>query len=215
MLLYLSKFYEYEIEYDKFDSRKTNYRIIKILDEYEAPPTKSEINDKVYRKKILEVIEKDNVQTAKNVSNIIKSDTEIVNLNHKDSTRYEYTRVRMRTMFGTKAGERGTNGLIREKIWCCLDAENHCYIPLNEEQIDNFYKIFMEYKNEAKEDLLTYYSDYINGLLTKEELNEAVGSSGLSCFISAREEFKEKYGFRPIKVPIYEISAFEYQEKKE
>lgn len=133
MLLYLSKFYEYEIEYDKSDHRKINYRIIKELDEYEAPPTKGEINDRVYREKIIEVITKDNVQTAKNVSTIIKSDKEVIKLNHKESTTYEYTRVRMRTMFGTKAGERGTNGLIREKIWCHLDAENHCYIPLDDE----------------------------------------------------------------------------------
>lgn len=73
----------------------------------------------------------------------------------------------------------------------------------------------MLYKNEAKDELLTYYSDFMNGLLTKEELNEAVGSSGLSCFLAAREDYKAKYGFRPIKVPVYEISAFEYQEKKE
>ena len=75
-------------------------------------------------------------------------------------------------------------------------------------------KLFKEEKEAAKEEQLTLYCDYENGLITREELNEQIGESGLSCYLSARNTFNAKYGFYPIKVPVYELSAFEAEEEE-
>ena len=212
LLFHLSNYYEYEIEYDKKDYRKLNYFIIKKNYDYEPPQKKSVKRDKTYEKEIIEVIENDPLQTAKNVSRIIKNHDEIVKFNHKEGTVYEYTRVRMRHMFGVKAGEYGTHGTIEEKIWCRLDEENNCYIELSTEEIDEFYKIFSSEIEGIKEFEVEYLSDYENGLITREELNEAIGYLKISCFISAKEIYYTKYNFRPIKVPLYKLSAFECKE---
>ena len=215
LLLHFGSFYEYEVEYDKSDYRKRNYTITKKLFDYEPPLKKSVKRDNTYENKIIDVIENDNIQTAMNVSRLIKDDTEIKEMNHKDGTVYEYTRVRMRNMFGTKVGERGTRGYIIEKVWCRFDEEHNCYNTLPQKDIDNFYKIFESEKDTIKEEQLTALSDFTNGLITREELNEYIGHLNILSFRSARDTFKEKYGFYPIKVPVYELSAFENKEAAE
>lgn len=215
LLFHLSNFYEYEVTYDIHDLRKRNYKIVKKLFDYEPPQKKSVKRDKTYENKIIDIIEYDNLQTAKNVSRLIKDDTEIKAMNHKDGTIYEYTRVRMRIMFGTKVGEFGTKGCIEKKIWCKLDSTNNCYIQLSEELVNAFYDFFETEKNAATEEQLTLYSDYTNGLITIEELKEAIGQSGLTCFLNARSLFYAKYRFYPIKVPVYQLLAFGNNEDAE
>lgn len=215
LLDHFRRYYVYEVFYDQKDRRKINYKILKKIQDYEAPLKKGEIRDLVYDKKIEEVIEIDNVQTAKNVSRIIKDDNEIIALNHTDNTRYEYTRIRMRIMFGIKAGEHGTKGFISDKIWCRLDENNNCYIELTPEEIQNFYSIYNDEKQLIQEDELTVLSDFQNGLITKEEMNEQIGENVLSAFIQARMAYKALYGYYPIKVPVYQLSAFDLSEKEQ
>ena len=214
LLDHFRRYYMYEVFYDTKDMRKINYKILKKLQEYEPPLGKGAKRDLVYDKKIEEVIEEDNIQTARNVSRIIKDDTEIVALNHTDNTRYEYTRVRMRIMFGTKAGEHGTKGFISDKIWCKLDENNNCYIELTPEEIQKFYDIYSDEKKLIQEDELTIMSDYQNGLITQEEMKTLISDTTLGAFISARTLYKEKYGYYPIKVPVYQLSAFDLSEQE-
>lgn len=214
LLDHFRRYYMYEVFYDTKDRRKINYKILKKLQEYEPPLGKGAKRDLVYDRKIEEVIEEDNIQTARNVSRIIKNDTEIVALNHTDNTRYEYTRVRMRIMFGTKAGEHGTKGFISDKIWCKLDENNNCYIELTPEEIQKFYDIYSDEKKLIQEDELTIMSDYQNGLITQEKMKTLISDTTLGAFISARTLYKEKYGYYPIKVPVYQLSAFDLSEQE-
>lgn len=214
LLFHLQSFYEYEIEYDSTDHRKHVYHIIKKLHNYEAPQKKSTKRDKTYQTKIVEVIEQDNLQTAMNVKRLIQDSDEIKALNHKEGTVYENTRVQMRIMFGTKLKEGGTQGYIKEKIWCKLDEDNISYIPLEPEEISNFYTLFNTQKDESQEINLAILSDFTNGLISKEEMNEQIGNNILYSFITARKMYKSEYGFYPIKVPLYELSAFELTEEE-
>lgn len=214
LLYHLQCYYEYEIEYDPTDHRKKLYHILKKKFDYEPPQRKSVKRDNTYQTKIAEVIEQDNVQTAMNVKRLIINTDEIAAFKHKEGTVYEYTRNNMRVMFGTKAGERGTRGYIKEKIWCKLDTDNNCYIPLSAEEISAFYTLFTTEKLEAKEIELTILSDYDNGLISREEMQEQLGNNSFYCFLSARQQYKAQYGFYPIKVPVYELSAFELTEQE-
>lgn len=209
LLLHLQQYYEYEIKYNENDRRKLDYHIIRKIKDYEPLKGKKAKQNAIYSEQIINVIEVDNWQTAKNVSRIIKNHKEIVDLKHKDSTIYEYTRVNMRTMFGREVREGGTRGMIINKVWCLSDIENNVYHSLDDTQIKFLYNIFNTLKRENRQDDLSICADYDSGLITKEEMQEKLSSNSLSCFIAAKHEFKSKYGYYPVKVPVYEISAFE------
>ena len=154
LLSNLSLYYDYEVEYE---GRKTTFHILKKLGDYQGIPNKRDASKRnnTYRSKIVEVIKADNVQTASNVARIIKDDSEIQELNHKFGTVQEYTRLRMREMFGKYQNDGGTDGRILEKIWCRLDLEHNCYIPMPEDQIQAFYEFFYaERKASAPIELL-------------------------------------------------------------
>lgn len=207
-LVHLQQYYEYEITYNEHDRRKHNYHIIKKIKEYEPPKSKKEIKNEIYINQIINVIEKDNLQTAKNVSRIISNNKEIKELNHAESTIYEYTRVNMRTMFGKKVGDFGTKGIINNKIWCFLDKKYNVYIPIEKEKIEFLYDTFKFLKKENSLESLSIYADYDSGLITKEEMQEIANDIGLMCFIEAKRQFEIKYDYSPVKVPEYELSAF-------
>ena len=38
---------------------------------------------------------------------------------------------------------------------------------------------------------------------------ESIGERGYQDLVIARKVFKQKYGYYPVKVPVYEISAFD------
>jgi len=209
LLLHLQQYYEYEIKYNEKDRRKLDYHIFRKIKEYEPPKGKKAIQNAIYSELILNVIKNNNWQTAKNVSRIIANRKEIMALNHKSGTIYEYTRVNMRIMFGTKIGETGTRGMIAKKIWCMLDKEKNIYSPLDESKIDFLFNIFYELKHENNHADLAICADYDSGLISNEEMQEILSYNSISCFINAKKIFKDKYGYYPIKVPVYEISAFE------
>jgi hypothetical protein len=213
LLLHLSNYYEYEIKYSETDHRKNDYHIIKKIKDYEPPLGKKASQNIIYSKKIIEVVENDNLQTPKNVSRIIKDHDEIKALHHKEGTVYEYTRVNMRAMFGKYVNEGGSIGIITQKIWCCLDPLSRMvYLPMKEDEIDFLYKRFYDYKKEFKKDELSIISEYENGILTKSEMKEMISENSLSCFLSAKADFYKEYKFFPVKVPLYEFSAFPTRE---
>jgi hypothetical protein len=147
-----------------------------------------------------------------NVSRIIKDNDDIKELNHSDGTVYEYTRVRMRNMFGVVVNEGGTKGIIEKKVWCKLVADYNYYVEMSEEEIQDFYDIYKQSKEDMKEEELEIFSDYQNGLITKDEMNSKLGECGLWSFKFARKQFADKHKYFPIKVPVYRISAFEMEE---
>ena len=211
LLNHLKNYYLYEIEYNENDWRKLQYTIVEKINDYEPILKKGELRDIIYDKKILNVICCDNLQTAKNVSRIIKNDNEIIALSHTDNTRYEITRVRMRNMFGTHKNDYGTPGYISDKIWCMLDVDNNRYIPLSEEKTKDFFNMFKTEKSLYSQAEIDILADLDNGLLTRKEADRIISANCINAFISAKQSFKIKYGYTPIKVPIYELSAFEHE----
>ena len=112
-------------------------------------------------------------------------------------------------MFGNTIGEGGTHGEILEKIWCRVDLTNNTYIPMSEEEICEFFKIFGAVKDEGKPAELDLLNDYQIGLISQKELNSAIGAIGLSNYLDAREKFHNKYDYYPIKVPRYGLDGID------
>lgn len=197
-----NQYYDYEVLYK---GRNTFYHILKQKGEYSKPLRKNDgrKRDEIYSQEIVKVIKKDNVQTAKNVSRIIRNNEPIVKLNHKDGTVYENTRLRMRAMFGTDLISGGTIGAIIDKIWCGLDLETNTYFRMSDEEYDDFKKMMRVEQKEILDEELELYSDYKNGLIEEDELGKKAKEIGFRAFLSAQETYKKKYGYRPIKVPVY------------
>ena len=199
-------YYTYKVEYE---GKKINYKVIEQLGNYQPPEKKSAKRDKTYENGIIRVIEEDNIQTAANVARRLgKEDAAVQSFNYSSGTIYEYTRTRMRNMFGIRVNEGGSTGMITEKVWCRLDKDNDCYIPMSDEAVQKFYEIYSMSQEIRKEYEMEVFSDYTNGLITKEEAFEAIGERAIEAFKGAREKFKQDFGYYPIKVPVYEISAF-------
>lgn len=204
----LSYYYEYEIIYS---GNSISYKVVKKLGEYQPLMRKNAAakRDEVYENAIIEVIENDNYQTAMNVSRIIKEDKMVADLKHSDGTRYEYTRVRMRNMFGTVVGAGGTRGRIVDKVWCKPDIQKCIYEEISPEILNEFFEILANIKKDSAEHDASIVSDYASGLITRAEMIESIGERGYQDLVIARKVFKQKYGYYPVKVPVYEISAFD------
>lgn len=198
----LSLYYEYEV---KYRGRNTDYLIVKKLGDYQKPPRKKDkaMRDAVYEAQIVDVIKWDNYQTASNVARIITTREPIQNLHHSNGTVQEYTRLRMRAMFGKKPQEGGTHGTIIEKEWCRLDGIRNQYIPMTDEAISAFYELFSDIRSVNQQAELDALNDYHIHLITKEELADRISDISLNGYLSARKEFCRRYGYYPIKVPVY------------
>ena len=209
LLRNLSLYYDYEVEYE---GRTTKYHILKKLGDYQKIPNKrdAKIRDNTYSEKIVEVIKEDNVQTAANVARIIQDDEKIKVFNHKFSTVQEYTRLQMREMFGKNQNEGGTRGRILEKIWCRADLEYNVYVPMPQEQIKAFFDLFHEERKLDAKFTVEAMNDYEIGLITKEEMNAIIGDQTFFSYQNARREFKAKFGYTPVKVPVYGLDDYHF-----
>lgn len=206
----LRLYYEYEV---KYRGRNTDYYIVKKLGDYQKPPRKRDraIQDAVYEEQIVDVIETDNYQTASNVARIIKSRKPIQAFHHSDNTVKEYTRLRMREMFGKRPNEGGTRGAILEKEWCRLDLLNNCYLPMSEADIQSFYDLFADFREDSHKQELEIVNDFKIGLITKEELAEQISEVSLNAYLTARKEFSRQFGYYPLKVPVYGLDGVDIQ----
>lgn len=212
-----SLYYEYEVEYE---GRTTTYHILKKLGDYQGIPNKrdAEARRAAYSTQIIEVIKEDNVQTAANVARIIQNSDAIRVFNHKYGTIQEYSRIQMREMFGSGKNGVGTKGMIMDKIWCRADLENNCYIPMPEEHIKAFYGFFRRERELDDKIEIEIMNDYAVGLLTKEEMEERISQQTFFSYQNARREFRARYGYTPLKVPVYGIEGIHcisFQKKEE
>lgn len=214
----LSQAYEYEVSYK---GRAILYTINTQKKDFQKPENRRSRakNDAVIYKFIREVIEEDDLQTAANMgrrafeSFVEGVKTEVAELGLKESTVKEYIRLKMREMFGTKVGEGGTDGYISEKVWCKLNAEYNVYEELSDEIVADYYKIVAETKADIKKEDVCMFEDYQNGLISREEYGELLINYNTNLFATAKKMFAAKHGFYPIKVPRYQLSAFQDKEQ--
>lgn len=214
LLAHFSNYYEYEIRYNNNDRRKRDFYIfkkIKDYEEYKKPKSeKIQKRDTIFENEIVDIVTEDNIQTSANINRIIRIDNDFVRDNYKDGTSYEYVRLRMLKYFGNKKNQGGTKGYIARKVWCKLDIDHNCYIPLSQEVLEEFYNLLGTKLNsdERKKEIAEICSSYENDLITKEERDNELGYSNYMCYEEAKNQFYNKYGFHPICVPQYEFSAW-------
>ena len=105
-----------------------------------------------------------------------------------------------------------------EKEWCRLDSIRNQYIPMTEEAISAFYELFSDIRSVNQQAELDALNDYHIHLITKEELAERISNISLNGYLSARKEFCRRYGYYPIKVPVYgldDLDVVRFDRKEE
>ena len=71
------------------------------------------------------------------------------------------------------------------------------------QEISAFYELFSDIRSVNQQAELDALNDYHIHLITKEELAERISDISLNGYLSARKEFCRRYGYYPIKVPVY------------
>ena len=95
-------------------------------------------------------------------------------------------------------------------MWCKLDIETLCYMPLSDEMIEEFYNLLGNNLNsdDKKREIAEICSSYENDLITKEERDNELGFSNYMSYEQTKSQFHDKYGFYPVCVPVYELTAW-------
>ena len=216
ILLAIADCCEYEVEYK---GRATIYHFLSD-GEYDykrktrAVTVDAAARDKAFEDAIVETISEQPLNTAANVARILKSEWhEVTDLGYTDGTIYEYTRVRMRKWFGKSVNDNGTfedmedmnmrKGYINDTVWCKLDLENNVYIPMSEAEIDDFIKMVKDNLKAIQKEEINLLASFDAGTITQDEYRTLSGDLRYEKYTAAKNEFRAKYGYFPIKVPEY------------
>ncbi len=181
-----------------------------------AVSAKTIARDKAFEDAILEIISEQPLNTAANMTRIIKDDwPEVTCFGYTDKTLYEYVRQRTRKWFGRAIGDNGSfddvedmnmrKGYIARKVWCKLDAGYNIYKEMPQEQVDDFISMVKKHIREAENDDINLMADKDAGTISDEEYSKMSSSLRYDRYVAAKQEFKEKYGYYPIKVPEYRL----------
>lgn len=124
----------------------------------------------------------------------------------------------MRKWFGSAIGDNGSfddmedmsmrKGYIEKKVWCRFEPGYNRYIPMPEEQIDEFVKLVKKNLKEIRDREVEILAAFDAGTITREECNEALGGLSYEKYTAAKKDFKEKYDYYPISVPEYVLYQY-------
>lgn len=147
------------------------------------------------------------LQTAANLNRIAwssKESNEVTSLGLAQSTTEQYIRICLKEMLGSQPATHGKEGAFLRKAWARLDRQNNRYIELSQQLIDELIKlVHSKYDYQTVKDNLDAYESMVSGEITQKEASEKISENMISQYILARKEFKEKYGYLPLKVPEY------------
>lgn len=226
----ISNCWQYETTYTK--SGQPRFKFIKQNSEYVQKKGRDVICECG-----CECLREQPLNTPTNVGRILNSIDypEVQQLGYKDSTVTAYWRIDSKKLYGNSKQDKGSFedvddmktriGYIEGYVWCKLDAANNRYIPLNQEQMDYFRAARDDRDKITNEELDNLVAEYEQKEISKEEYLKAVSKiygdednkyNKIANLISAKKEFKEKYGFYPClakKYVTYGVNDKKQEEK--
>lgn len=183
---------------------KSCFKIKEIYGEYQPLLRKNiysrERKNAMYKNFVVKEIEKGSeghvegvLETTANLARKSLDDKEISKLNHAQGTSENYIRPVLKSNLFNKG----------DKVWARLFSDNH-YEAISEEQLAFLTGLFKEANIEKVVDT---FSEYQSGNLSKEEAKELIFGEVGHKYCAVMSLFKNKYGFRPIKVSYYSINV--------
>lgn len=188
ILEYMKSFFDYEI-YSK--GSKVCYLLKEQYQEW-IPYKRKDIEKQkaYYTEKTDQIISIQPRNTGSNIARII--DKNNLNIyNHKEGTIGNYIRPILKSKYISCKENR---------VWCEFNDETLVYTPLSQEQLDYLYSYF-KVNDKAVFDLI---ADYRAGTINEEEMGFEISMMHNCPYDYAVNKFIDKYGFRPIRVPLWE-----------
>lgn len=187
ILEYMKSFFKYKYNYV---GNKVVYVLFEQYQEWIPYKRKDVEKQKAYYiEKTDQIISVQPRNTGSNIARIIDRG----NMNiyyHKESTIGNYVRPILKSKYCAEKENRA---------WCQFDNETLTYIPLDQDQLDYLYSYF---KLDEKS-VFDVIADYRAGTITQEELGFEIEMMNRCPYDYAMSKFMEKYGFRPIRVPLW------------
>lgn len=195
---HLLLFYDFEVSF----CGPSKYYVFteQLMDYIPYKEYKKQQKNDLFKRKIKSVIAHDPRQTGANIGRIIFVDGEVEALNYTIGTVTNYTRANLKEL--VKQGYY----ILTDYRWCILD--NNRYIELNDDQVKELREFFQKYDTETKEEQENIMAQRQDGTISKSEANEKIGDMKFNGFVKGIQDYTDKYGHRPIKVPVYERCAF-------
>lgn len=190
LLNYFHLFFNYEII---VEGRSKFYKIIEIYEDYEPLPRKKKTTEiaSFYKEKTHEIVEKQPLNTGSNIARMIINEDN--KYNHAELTATRYVRPIVK------------NDYVKDSYqWCFMDYTNNKYDALTEEELDYLRECFANSSTKDKilDETMLHIDAYLNNIIDKQELCNAIVNKSLNSYKLAMDRFKEKYGKRPMAVPL-------------
>lgn len=189
-------FFDYDLT---IQGEKRIYIIKEIFGEYEPLPRKKKSVEvkAYYAQETSRIVKEEPTNTGANIArNIVAKKNKY---NHKEGTASVYVRDILKGSYQ-----------VSNKTWCKRTADGLHYEPITEEQLTYLNEcITQQFQDDAiQNQTVELYTDYEAGILTRQEFNERLGAMAGTTFLSAMDLFVIKYGFRPMKIPMWVEGAF-------
>lgn len=187
---YLSLFWDYEI----ISEGRTNYYVVKEEHSKIAPlPRKTRVKEmkEFYSEKTHSIIDKKPWNSGSNIAREICATDNV--FAHSEKTARDYVRPVLKNDFE----------IADDKQWMRINYLTFSYDPLDEEELNYLKEMFKRYIGRDAEVIADIISEQRSGYLSKEEAYDKINNT----YDTAMDKFKEKYGFRPIKVAKYELKS--------
>lgn len=184
---YLPYFWNFKVSYK---GRSVLYNVEEEYGELQPLPRKTKNIKDFYVQKTDKIIESNPWNTGSNIARwVVATDNKF---NHKEGTAANYIRPILKEEYN----------LSDERRWSEIDYEKYTYEPITQEQEKYLKELFEKYL--GGEQIGNIIAERDAGYISKEQAYDKMEGN----YNDAMKAFKEKYGFRPIKIGKYEKKAF-------
>lgn len=196
LLNHIASFVEYHTE----QKRKGGYTYY-VIDKINAPYVKkSEFNHKVISDFVSDMIDAEPYHTPSSLGRRATHDEEVKKTKYATSTIKEYVKIDLRTKY-----------YIKERLWgkvLDIDTPEEVVSPLEDNELQTLRELFKKYGGEKMEKDGALLKEYNEGIITREEYLESLGDANAAFFNNAQTEFSRIYGFSPIRIGVYDRTAY-------
>ena len=202
ILEYLDLFFDYDI--DAAQGTRPKYIFYRQIAEYEPFKRTSravKLLREEYIPQILGILSNNpGYYTFKMIAEKIN-----VNADHALSTKIKYCSKAVKEMCGNAVREGGTHGYIDSIDWCKKDKRLNQWIPLDEDELQDFFTSLDRFKVECTDEIIKTCGEYVECYITSKEFETKIVYLVQDNYKSALLQFQDKHGFIPHLIKHYII----------
>lgn len=185
---YLKKFFVFDVIDNKIVLRK---EIKPFQTKREVRKRIKQVQKEIYRELTHKIIAYKPLNSGSNIAREIYSNPLKPIQKHQQGTIENYVRPILREDF-----------IVKGKKWCKINYAENVYQPLREQEVEYLYGLF-ESRNVSKE-IMGITAEYKAGNISRKDFVSKVSQVSEFSYDKVIDQFKKKYGFRPLKASEWE-----------